>query len=177
MAKKSKAPKTDEYGRPTASIYDPAIDDAIISDHRERKPVSLDYLVEVATSYLDTFERIENAQCQQYDRETIVFLTNRQKTLADELVRLCQNGDGHVGGIEHGAEWKKLRSMAGSAEAVAREIVKGLGGARMPGVEAATCVYLGDGKLQIGNAPPIALETAPGEIIEALVELRAATTD
>lgn len=125
MAKKS--PKTDRYGRPTESIFDPAIDGPIIRDHRLRKPVHLDYVVEVARNYHESFGRIENARRRGYDRETLCFLQSHQDKLAEELRELCQPGDGYgSSNAEQGAEWKLLQPIGEVSSAMATEIVQRL---------------------------------------------------
>ena len=102
-------PATDDYGRPTTGIYDPAIDDAIAADNRPRKPVHLGYILEVASNYLDAERRLENAESEGYSRELIIGLSNRRDHLATELADLARSPDGYKGETgEQVDKWLRL---------------------------------------------------------------------
>lgn len=117
----------DGWLRETMAVELNAAQRTATGDER-RKPVHLDYVVEVAKNYLDTIRRVENAEAKSYSQEAIIGLKNHRDHLERELLELATKPtDSLDGDVEQIEEWRRLEKPD-DARKLAAAIVRQVAG-------------------------------------------------
>lgn len=102
----------DGWLRETMAVELNAAQRTATGDER-RKPVHLDYVVEVAKSYLDTVRRVENAKAKGYSQAAVMGLENHRDALGQELTAMTESPNGYAGGtIEQVDEWQRMEKSS-----------------------------------------------------------------